>query len=96
MVSNGLVDEALANRSIEKKTAKQAIGHKELEPYFNGEITFDDAIENLKRETRRYAKRQLTWFRRNENINWLYADEMENESQLYSKANELAKEFLKG
>ena len=59
-------------------TAVQAIGHKEFFPYFKGEITFDEAVENLKRETRRYAKRQLTWFRRDEGVNWLYRDKEED------------------
>jgi tRNA dimethylallyltransferase len=73
MLENGLLEEA--KNSLNKgKTAKQAIGHKEFIPYFKGEITLEEAVENLKRETRRYAKRQLTWFRRNENINWIYAD----------------------
>ena len=76
------------------KTAKQAIGHKELQSYIEGKITLDEAVENLKRETRRYAKRQLTWFRRNEKINWLYADELTHE-ELVEKAVKAAKEFLK-
>lgn len=52
----------------------QAIGHKEFFPYFRGEIPLEEAVENLKRQTRRYAKRQLTWFGRREDINWIYAD----------------------
>ena len=75
-------------------TARQAIGHKELQPYIDGNITLDEAVEGLKRETRRYAKRQLTWFRRNENINWLYADEMSRD-ELVEKAVDLAKNHLK-
>ena len=55
-------------------TAKQAIGLKELAPYARGEESLDTAVERLKMETRRYAKRQLTWFRRNENVNWLYIE----------------------
>jgi tRNA dimethylallyltransferase len=46
------------------RTAKQAIGYKELYPYFAGEKTFEECIDNLKMQTRRYAKRQLTWFNR--------------------------------
>ncbi|MEE0946444.1 MAG: tRNA (adenosine(37)-N6)-dimethylallyltransferase MiaA [Acutalibacteraceae bacterium] len=73
MLENGLIDEA---KSFTQKgmTAAQAIGHKELMPYIDGIISMDDAIETLKRETRRYAKRQLTWFRRDERIRWVYAD----------------------
>ncbi len=55
-------------------TAKQAIGYKELKPYFDGLCTLEEVTEKLKMETRRYAKRQLTWFRKRENINWIYID----------------------
>ena len=74
-------------------TSSQAIGHKELMPYINGECSLEQAVESLKQSTRRYAKRQLTWFRKNENIRWLYADELSNES-LVEKAVVLSKEFL--
>lgn len=77
MIENGLIEEARRFLSGELgKTSGQAIGYKELQPYFNGEISLDDAIDNLKRSTRRYAKRQLTWFRRDERITHLYIDEM--------------------
>ena len=79
MMENGLLDEA---RKFYEKPGKsggfQAIGHKEFYPYFEGEITLDEAVNRLKQQTRRYAKRQLTWFRKNENINWIYADQSEN------------------
>ena len=79
MLENGLLEEAKSTLSNQGGTAAaQAIGHKELHSYLRGEKTFDEAVEDLKRETRRYAKRQLTWFRRNEKINWIYADECES------------------
>ena len=56
-------------------TVCQAIGYKELIPYFEGKSTLSECLETLKQETRRYAKRQLTWFRRDERINWIYMDE---------------------
>jgi len=62
MMANGLLEEAKAYRAGD--TAAQAIGHKELEPYFRGERPLEEAVETLKRETRRYAKRQLSWLRR--------------------------------
>ncbi|MBR2043955.1 MAG: tRNA (adenosine(37)-N6)-dimethylallyltransferase MiaA [Clostridia bacterium] len=73
MLNSGLIDEA---RAMLKKgeTAAQAIGHKEFGEYLNGSCTLEEATEKLKRETRRYAKRQLTWFRRDSRINWIYAD----------------------
>jgi tRNA dimethylallyltransferase len=84
MLEAGLLEEA--KRFFDSplgNTAKQAIGYKELDPYFKGEKTLDECIENLKMQTRRYAKRQLTWFRRDERINFLYIDD-------YASADELA------
>ena len=94
MLEAGLENEARQMLGKQSLTARQAIGHKELQPYIDGNITLDEAVEGLKRETRRYAKRQLTWFRRNENINWLYADEMIRD-ELVEKAVDLAKNHLK-
>lgn len=94
MLEAGLENEARQMLGKQGLTARQAIGHKELQPYIDGDITLAEAVENLKRETRRYAKRQLTWFRRNENINWLYADEMSRD-ELVEKAVDLAKNHLK-
>lgn len=69
MMANGLLEEAKIYYDLPKKsTASQAIGYKELKPYFDGEISLEQAVENLKIGTRHYAKRQLTWFRRNESI----------------------------
>ncbi len=76
MLENGLLDEA--KDAFQKNLgggAVQAIGHKEFFDYFSGETSFDEAVENLKRSTRRYAKRQLTWFNKDERINWIYKDE---------------------
>lgn len=77
MLEAGLEEEARAYYALDKKsTASQAIGYKELAGYFSGEISLAEAVDNLKRATRRYAKRQLTWFRRNEEIHRIYADEL--------------------
>lgn len=93
MCENGLVDEAkTAYINGNKKGGFQAIGHKELFGFFENNCSLDEAIENLKQQTRRYAKRQLTWFRRNEDINWLYADEKYN---VLDKAEILVENFLK-
>ena len=79
MLENGLLEEA---RKFYEKSGQnggfQAIGHKEFYPFFKGEITFEEAVDRLKQQTRRYAKRQLTWFRKNEKINWIYADQSED------------------
>lgn len=91
MLEAGLVDEAKEFYSCDiSSTAKQAIGYKELKPYLDGLVSLEQAVEKLKMETRRYAKRQLTWFRKNENINWLYADELTNE-QMVTSAVEIIK-----
>lgn len=97
MLSMGLEAEAREYLAKENTaTSSQAIGCKELKPYFDGEISFEAAVENLKQSTRRYAKRQLTWFRRNERINWLYIDKYEEKERLYNEAFELINEYLKG
>ncbi|MCL2056768.1 MAG: tRNA (adenosine(37)-N6)-dimethylallyltransferase MiaA [Oscillospiraceae bacterium] len=70
MIKSGLVEEA-REFAARGKTSGQAIGYKELQPYFAGACTLDEAVENIKRETRRYAKRQLTWLRRDERIRWI-------------------------
>ena len=75
MVSNGLVEEA---RSVYPKRALnslQTVGYKELFSYFDGEYDLDRAIELIQQNTRHYAKRQLTWFRRDETIHWLNAND---------------------
>lgn len=75
MLESGLLREAEEFFFGEySSTAKQAIGYKELKPYFDGLVSLEEAVEKLKMETRRYAKRQLTWFRRNEKINWIEID----------------------
>lgn len=87
MLNAGLVDEAKDFFSSDiGRTAAQAIGYKELHPYFLGEKSFEDCIETLKMQTRRYAKRQLTWFRRDERIKFLYIDEYENGNELLNAA----------
>lgn len=75
MIERGLIEEAREYFSLDGSfTSSQAIGHKELVPYLRGEISLDDATENLKRATRNYAKRQLTWFRRNKEAHTVFCD----------------------
>ena len=78
MMAKGLEAEvrALLDRGIDPKTtAMQAIGYKEIAAALRGDGDLSGAVEQIKQASRRYAKRQLTWFRRNEAIHWLYADE---------------------
>ena len=95
MTEMGLVEETktfFENESA--STACQAIGYKEMKPYLDGLLSLEEAKDNLKQATRRYAKRQLTWFRRNENVNWLNIDEFTAET-LVAKAEEMVEAFLK-
>lgn len=93
MLKNGLLDEAKRAFSLSNNVGGfQAIGHKELFPYFKGECDLNEAVENLKMQTRRYAKRQLTWFRRDQRINWFYPD---RDTEYFDKALNLSKNFLK-
>ncbi len=88
MIENGLVDEvkSLINKYDELPTAIQGLGYKEVVSYLNNEITYEEMIEKIKQETRRYAKRQLTWFRRNKQIIWLDGlENMQNNLQIILK-----------
>lgn len=77
MIELGLWDEVkvLQEYLRESKTSVQGLGYKELLQSLDGEISSDEAIEILKRDSRRYAKRQMTWFRRNPNILWIDAEQ---------------------
>ncbi len=75
-------------------TAAQAIGYKEFYPYFRGEMSREDAVSVLKRETRHYAKRQLTWFRRNPEINWLFRDNYSEKQEFVDEALKIVNDFL--
>ena len=92
MLENGLVNEAKDVLSSKLSfTSIKAIGYKELLPYFNGEKTLDECVEKLKMETRRYAKRQITWFKRDLDIDWLYSDEYNSFEELIADAVEIIK-----
>ena len=96
MLENGLLEEAKDFYNIpQDKTACQAIGYKELAPYFKGEKDLTECVEKLKQETRHYAKRQLTWFRKNESINWIYPDDYESESEMYNAVYNIINEFFR-
>ena len=84
MMENGLIDEVknLLNMGYTKDMiSMQGIGYKELIKYLEGEYELDEAIEIIKRDSRRYAKRQLTWFRRYDDAKWFNLDEY-NDSEI--------------
>lgn len=77
MIENGLIQEVekLLNKYNQFPTAMQGLGYKEVEQYLNKELTKEEMIEKVKQETRRYAKRQLTWFRKNKETIWIDGQE---------------------
>ncbi|PTX43742.1 tRNA dimethylallyltransferase [Christiangramia gaetbulicola] len=75
MIENGLVEEARALYSKRELNALNTVGYKELFQYFDGGIDLETVISEIKKNTRRFAKRQLTWFRKDENIKWFKYDE---------------------
>lgn len=86
MAENGMLEEAREIYSNHKlATAHQAIGYKELIPYFENKATLEECLDKIKLETRHYAKRQLTWFRRDERINWYEIDEFVNSEKFLEK-----------
>ncbi len=70
MIKEGLVEEAKKLYVHKKLNALQTVGYKELFAHFDGEYTLDFAIEEIKKNTRRFAKRQITWFKRDSEIKW--------------------------
>lgn len=87
MVENGLLEEAKRILNTDPDaTVTQAIGYKEFESYFQGTASLDEAADKLKQQTRRYAKRQLSWFRRMKNAHTLWVDECDSTEELCHKA----------
>ena len=82
MVQQGLIEEVqnIIKKYKEYPTAMQALGYKEVKEYLEGKTAKEEAIEKVKQETRRYAKRQLTWFRKNKQTIWLDAMNQKQEN----------------
>jgi tRNA dimethylallyltransferase len=78
MMADGLESEARSLYHLRHLNALNTVGYKELFSYFDGEITLDRAIEDIKTNTRRYAKRQLTWLARDFSINWYSPDQLDD------------------
>ncbi|CEH34664.1 tRNA (adenosine(37)-N6)-dimethylallyltransferase MiaA [Romboutsia lituseburensis] len=97
MMDGGLIDEVkkLLNMGYTKDLiSMQGIGYKEIIKYLDGEYTLDEAIEIIKRDSRRYAKRQLTWFRRYENAKWFNLDEYQDKKALEKDINNYIEKML--
>ena len=82
MIEQGLEHEVeqIIDKYEEFPTAMQGIGYKEMLDYFDGSLTYQQMVDKIKQESRRYAKRQLTWFRKNEEIIWLDAEKNLNDN----------------
>lgn len=96
MIEFGLVDEVknLLNSGIDKNTtAMQGIGYKEIVGFIEGERTLEEATECIKQESRRYAKRQLTWFRKNERIKWIFVDKENKDLNILNTAKKYVENY---
>lgn len=97
MLEQGLLKEANEIFTLSdgncKCTAMQAIGYKEFVDFFLGKENLDDAVLKLKKNTRHLAKRQLTWFKRDKEINWFFVDEIK-EIQLFNKIMNFVNSFF--
>ena len=98
MLEMGLIQEIealLASGIPAKCTAMQDIGYKEFIAALNGECTIEEAADQVRMFSRRYGKRQLTWFRRNKNIHWLIRDAHETSEEILQQARQVIREFDK-
>jgi len=94
MIEAGLVDEVKALLAGEKPLSKQArcaIGYAEIIDHLNGKMSLDDAVELIKKNTRRFAKNQRTWFKTFKDVNWLDIDAEEPAEEVFSRAKALLK-----
>lgn len=94
MIQMGLLKEAkhFYDNGLRDVQSVQAIGYKELYEYFDGKLSLEEAVNLLKRNTRRYAKRQFTWFRNKMDVVWF---DMTNEREHWNRINEIV-EFIAG
>lgn len=86
MIESGLVEEVKGLMHLRHLNSLQTVGYRELFRYLDGEISLDQAITDIKTNTRRYAKRQLTWFKRDTTIRWLTPDQFHTISTLAADA----------
>jgi len=77
MIADGLLEEVKSVLPYRELNALNTVGYKEIFKYLDGEWSLDMAVEKIKRNTRIYAKKQMTWFKKNENIKWFHPDDYE-------------------
>ena len=94
MLDAGLIEEAREFFTHDDYvTASQAIGYKELKPYLDGALGLGECVEALKRSTRRYAKRQLTWFKKDSRIEHISAPKDVKYDKILKNAKKLVKKY---
>ena len=84
MLEAGLVDEVKALKEAgctRDMVSMQGLGYKEILDYLDGRIDYEEAVRVLKRDTRHFAKRQLTWFRRERDVTWIEREAFENDEE---------------
>lgn len=84
MIKNGLIEEVIGLKDFRHLNALNTVGYSEVFKYLDHEISLEEAIDAIKQNTRRFAKRQLTWFRKDEEINWFEPNEFDRINQLIS------------
>ena len=85
MLEDGLVDEVrglVAEGYDRSLVSMQGLGYKEIIDYLQGRCSFDEAVYTLKRDTRHFAKRQITWFKREKHVTWVNKNEYESEADI--------------
>ena len=86
MVNDGLIEEARSVYEHRHLNSLNTVGYKELFQHFDGEISLEEAIDLVKRDSRRYARKQLSWFRRDEAIHWFHPDEKDKIIEFIKKS----------
>ncbi len=76
MIQDGLIEEARSLHDRQQLNALNTVGYKELFDYFDGKYSLDEAIQKIKTNTRQYAKRQMTWFRKDKSYQWFHPDQL--------------------
>ncbi len=99
MIIDGLVNEVkkaieMTGNSEIPLPSMQAIGYKDIAMYLNGEITLDEAVRLIKRGTKRYAKRQFTWFRKEEDIHWVNITGINESHEAFMRVNHVLRDLL--
>jgi tRNA dimethylallyltransferase len=90
MMQQGLLEEVKSLQNFQHLNALKTVGYSEIFQYLNRQFTLEEAVEKLKQNTRNFAKRQLTWFKKNEGVVWF---EPENEREIFNLINDSLREL---